>query len=128
MTHAHISTWVIALILFFVTLYLVKSGKEKQAKIVQMILRVFYILVLVTGLLLFFDVGFFGLYPVKLIFGILVIGFLEMVLVRTRKGKSTGMFWALLIISLLVTLYLGFSLPMGFEWFKLKNYEGLKKI
>ncbi|MEH7524143.1 DUF1516 family protein, partial [Bacillus sp. JJ1503] len=42
MIHAHITTWVLALVLFFVALGLHKSGKARALKVVQMILRLFY--------------------------------------------------------------------------------------
>lgn len=113
MTHAHITSWALALILFFVALYLQKSGKEKGAKIVQMILRVFYILILITGIQLIIGAASLPFaYIAKIVFGILSIGFMEMVLVRGKKGKPTTMFWVLLLVSLAITIYLGFSLPM----------------
>ena len=112
-THMHITTWVIALILFFIAAL---SGKKMKA--VHMILRVMYILVIVTGLSLFLEwrdkITESGMnYDMKVLFGILVIGFMEMVLVRKNKGKSVNMFWVLFGIVLLVTLYLGLSMGIG---------------
>lgn len=109
----HITTWVIALILFFITAL---SGKKMKA--VHMILRVMYILVIVTGLSLFLEwrdkITESGMnYDMKVLFGILVIGFMEMVLVRKNKGKSVNMFWVLFGIVLLITLYLGLSMGIG---------------
>lgn len=112
-THLHITTWVVALILFAVALILHNSGKAKATKIVQMILRVFYLLVLFTGIQLFLNIEPSGGYHIKMLFGILVIAFLEMVLIRVTKGKSSGLFWGLLAVSLVVTFYYGLSLPMG---------------
>ncbi|BAK17668.1 YisL family protein [Solibacillus sp. FSL W7-1472] len=112
-THMHITTWVIALILFFIAAL---SGKKMKA--VHMILRVMYILVIVTGLSLFLEwrdkISESGMnYDMKVLFGILVIGFMEMVLVRKNKGKSVNMFWVLFGIVLLITLYLGLSMGIG---------------
>ncbi|AMO84438.1 cation transport ATPase [Solibacillus kalamii] len=112
-THMHITTWVIALILFFIAAL---SGKKMKA--VHMILRVMYILVIVTGLSLFLEwrdkITESGMnYDMKVLFGILVIGFMEMVLVRKNKGKSVNMFWVLFGIVLLITLYLGLSMGIG---------------
>ncbi|MCM3722441.1 YisL family protein [Solibacillus isronensis] len=112
-THMHITTWVIALILFFIAAL---SGKKMKA--VHMILRVMYILVIVTGLSLFLEwrdkITESGMnYDMKVLFGILVIGFMEMVLVRKSKGKSVNMFWVLFGIVLLITLYLGLSMGIG---------------
>lgn len=119
MTHMHLTSWALTLILFFVAFALQKSGNAKGQKIVHMILRLFYLISFATGGALVHLM--FSQYPVqyilKVLFGILVIGFMEMVLVRTRKEKKTTMFWVLLVVALLVTLYLGFYLPMGFKFF-----------
>lgn len=119
MTHAHITTWVLTLILFFVAVGLQKSGNAKGQKIVHMILRLFYLLTFATGGALVHLM--FSAYPIqyilKVVFGILVISFMEMVLVRGKKEKKTTTFWVLLVVALLITLYLGFYLPMGFKFF-----------
>lgn len=119
MVHMHITSWALTLILFFVAIALQKSGNAKGQKIVHMILRLFYLITFATGGALVHLM--FSQYPVqyilKVIFGILVIGFMEMVLARTKKEKNTTMFWVLLVVALLVTIYLGFSLPMGSSFF-----------
>ena len=118
MTHAHLTTWIVALILFFVALSMQKAGKDKPLKIVQMILRLFYVLIIITGaiLLLGVDTTTDG-YIFKVLMGIVTVGMLEMILVRGKKGKSTAMFWAILVVAFLVTLYMGLKLPIGFHPF-----------
>ncbi|MFI8686647.1 YisL family protein [Rossellomorea sp. NPDC077527] len=118
-THAHITTWVVAIILFFVAVGLHNAGKNKGMKIVHMILRLFYLLIILTGALLFWKHQGLdpALYGIKGLVGIWVIGMFEMVLVRTNKGKSTNMFWILLVVSLLLVLYLGLRLPLGWHPF-----------
>ncbi|GER65759.1 UPF0344 protein [Weizmannia acidilactici] len=118
-TDTHVTTWVIAIILFIVALFLHKAGKEKGFKIVQMILRLLYILVIVTGALLFFHNQSLdpALYGVKLLGGILVIGMMEMILLRLAKGKNTGVFWVLFIVFFIGVLYLGLRLPIGWHPF-----------
>lgn len=114
-THAHITTWVIAIILFIIAFALYKSGNQKGSKIVHMILRLFYILIIVTGAFLFFKYQSINpaMYGIKLLDGLLVIGMLEMILSRLKKGKGTGLFWLLFIIFFIVALYLGFvKLPV----------------
>lgn len=118
MTHAHITTWVIALILFFVAVSMQKGGNSKAPKMVHMTLRLFYILIIVTGAILLIGLSSITLmYVIKVLAGIWVIGMLEMILVRSSKGKSTGMFWGLLVVAFFVTLYLGLKLPIGFMLF-----------
>ena len=120
-THLHITTWVIALILFFIA-----AASSKKLTGVHMALRVFYILLIVSGLALFMEHrdaiaaandGSGMTYDMKVLFGILVIGFMEMILVRKNKGKSIAIFWVLFAIALLVTLYLGLGGGIGFNLF-----------
>ncbi|WP_088005676.1 YisL family protein [Indiicoccus explosivorum] len=115
-THLHITTWVIGLILFFAAAAMAADSKGR--KITQMILRLFYVLILITGGVLFFayssaDAMEYGL---KFLFGLLTIGMMEMVLIRGKKGKSTGLVWLLFAIFLFVTLFFGFRLPIGINF------------
>ncbi|RWR14551.1 YisL family protein [Siminovitchia fortis] len=116
-THAHITTWAIALILFVVVLVLQKGGNHKGAKITQMILRVFYLLIIATGVLLFSKHQSYNpaLYGVKFLGGVIVIVMMEMLLVRTGKGKNTGILWAVFVIALAITFFLGLKLPLGWN-------------
>lgn len=116
-THAHITTWVVALILFVVVLLLRKGGNQKGAKITQMILRLFYLLIILTGVLLFSKHQGYdpALYGIKLLGGIIAIAMMEMVLVRGAKEKNTGIFWIIFIIALAVTFFLGLKLPLGWN-------------
>lgn len=114
MPHFHVTSWFIALILFFVSFSMQKSGKGKPAKITKMILRVFYILILASGAHLF------GVWasqlgsgivtsPVllKTVFGLWVIFSMEFVLNRLAKGKPTGIFWVQFFISVLLAIIWG---------------------
>lgn len=115
MTHMHITTWVVALILFFVAVSMNKGDNAKGFKIVHMILRLFYVLIILSGFALIGSA--FGVYALKAIVGIIVIGMMEMILVRSKKGKSTGALWAVFIVALLAVIYMGLSLPQGFQPF-----------
>lgn len=86
MTHLHITTWVVALILLFVSYSLYSSGSAKGAKITHMILRLFYILIILTGAELFVRfANWNGEYAGKMILGIITIGLMEMLLIRKKK-------------------------------------------
>ncbi|HWK21941.1 MAG TPA: YisL family protein [Ureibacillus sp.] len=109
-THLHVTTWVVALILFFVAAFASKS------KGIHMALRLFYILVIITGGALFIEAMDYGMgmqYGIKFLLGILVISMMEMILVRKSKNKPTTTFWVLFVIFLLAVLFMGFRLPMG---------------
>ena len=116
-THLHIATWVIGIILFFVAVTMTNGSKGQ--KITHMVLRLFYVFIILTGVALFmdgmdFDMGM--LYGFKLIGGVLIIGMMEMILVRMKKQKATTMFWILLFVFLFITMFLGFKLPMGINF------------
>ncbi|ARD49100.1 hypothetical protein SporoP37_13415 [Sporosarcina sp. P37] len=116
-THMHIFTWVVAIVLFLVSASMATGSKGKT--VTHMILRLFYVLIIITGAALFFKHMTIdsALYGIKFVLGILTIGFMEMVLVRGNKGKNTGLMWILFIVALLATLFVGFKLPVGFNWF-----------
>lgn len=116
MTHMHITSWVVALILLFVSYSLYSSGSAKGAKITHMILRLFYIIIILTGAELFVRfANWNGEYAGKMLLGIITIGLMEMLLIRKKKEKSTGGLWIGFIIVLVLTVLLGLHLPIGFR-------------
>ncbi|MFC0301674.1 YisL family protein [Virgibacillus soli] len=121
-THFHITAWVLAVILLIVVVVLHKQGKAKGAKITHMILRLAYLLILISGGILLYKyftiegmkASLRGEVVVKAIAGIWVIYAMEMIGVKTAKGKPTKGVWIQLIIAFLITLILGFGrLPFG---------------
>ena len=112
-THLHITMWVIGLVLFFVAAF-----ASKQIKPVHMTLRLFYILIIITGVSLYFgnrdtivamNDGSGMIYDMKFLFGILLIGGMEMVLVGKNKGKKPTAGWILFAVSLIAVLLIGFG-------------------
>lgn len=115
MIHGHITAWLLALILFVVAIFLHKSGKEKGAKIVQMILRVLYLAIIATGVGLLFMVYKIDVwYILKAAVGLWIIGLFEMILSRVANNRRTSVFWIQFVIAWLLVLYLGGRLPMSF--------------
>ncbi len=117
-THFHIFTWVVGIILFLVAAVMANGTKGK--KITHMISRLFYVLILISGVALFIegmDYGRGAEYGIKFLLGLLTIGMMEMVLVRSQKGKKVTMFWILFFVFLFATMFLGFRLPMGHIFF-----------
>lgn len=109
---SHIGSWAILVILFFICYFLVKSGKAKGAKIVHMVLRLFYIIMLVTGIGMLVNLGFPLMYIVKGALAFFLIYAMEMILVRTKKGtlgSQATMYWAILIITLVLVVLLGYG-------------------
>ena len=114
MLHLHISSWGITIVLFLSVWFLTSLRRKQAAKILLMVLRLSYIFVLYTGFRLYLWAEASMGYHLKVLGGILVIAFMEMVLARRKKEKPTVMFWILLFVSFVVTVYLGMVLPMGY--------------
>jgi hypothetical protein len=116
MIHAHITGWVLALILFVVALILHKSGKAKGLKIVQMILRVLYLIIIATGVGLLFKLFKIDVwYILKAVIGLWIIVLFEMILGRVVENRRTSTLWIQFAIAWILVLYLGFDkLPMSF--------------
>ncbi|GHH98517.1 YisL family protein [Neobacillus kokaensis] len=120
MIHGHVTAWALALILFIVALLLQSGGKAKGAKIVQMILRVLYLLIIATGVGLLFMVSNISvMYILKAVVGLWIIGLFEMILSRAANKRRTSVFWIQFIIAWALVLYLGFvELPMSILYVK----------
>ncbi|MBY7143079.1 YisL family protein [Virgibacillus sp. NKC19-3] len=117
-THLHVTSWVLAFILFAVAYILHKQGKAKGAKIVQMILRLDYLLILYSGgalLVNYFNSPMMGEAIFKGIAGIWAVLAMEMILVKMSRREPTKSWWIQAIIAVLITIILGFGrLPGGF--------------
>lgn len=117
-THLHIATWAIGLIFVFVTYAMYSSESKNGAKIVHMILRLVYLLIIATGADLLFRLNLWnGEYISKAILGLISIVFMEMLLVRRKKQKSTTGMWIAFVIAIIITIVLGLRLQLGFKWF-----------
>ncbi|GGE50266.1 UPF0344 protein [Pullulanibacillus camelliae] len=110
--HAHVGFWTLGLIVFVLTFILYIIGKNKPAKILHMILRLLYILIFITGVVMvskWYGGDKFGWPTLKGIFGLLVIAMMEMILIKTNKRVSTVFYWLILIISLAGVFYIGYG-------------------
>ncbi|WEG11957.1 DUF1516 family protein [Pullulanibacillus sp. KACC 23026] len=104
---AHVGFWTLALVLFVISLFL----RGTALKVFHMILRLMYVLIIITGLYLLFHVfSLYGIWVIiKMICGLGVIVTMEMLLVRRKKQASTGVIWVLLIIFLALVFYIGYG-------------------
>lgn len=108
MLHTHVTGWTLALILFFISA--AKMNKGNPPKVLHMILRVIYIVVLVTGSHLLFGVWMLApMAIIKGLAGLWVIASMEMILVRGQKNKPVKMFWVQLLIALVLVFVLGYG-------------------
>ncbi|GGH88389.1 putative membrane protein [Pullulanibacillus pueri] len=110
--HAHVGFWTLGLIVFVLSFILLKAGKEKAAKILHMILRVLLILIFITGAEMvgqWYSGQSYGWPTLKGIFGLLILGMMEMILTKTKKKQGTLVSWIILIISLIGVFYIGYG-------------------
>ncbi|WP_028559540.1 DUF1516 family protein [Paenibacillus pinihumi] len=106
---SHSGSWAFLLILFVVAFLLAKGGKAKGAKIVGMVLRLFYIIMLVSGVGMLIGFSFPLMFIIKGILAVILIGLMEMILGRTQRRENTGMFWILLVIIVAIVVLMGFG-------------------
>jgi len=116
MIHGHVTACVLALILFVVALFLHKSGKAKGFKIVQMILRVLYLLIIGTGIGMLAQIKLFDApHILKAAAGLWVIALFEMILMRVSDNRRTSIFWIQFVVAWALVLYLGFGVLHYFD-------------
>lgn len=111
--HPHQFFWLILVLLFFVTFFLYKGKKYKGAKITSMLLRLFYLIMIGTGIAMLAMRGFPFVYIVKGILAIALISFMEMILMKTKNdtanGKTMAYYWVLNIVTLVLVVLIGFK-------------------
>jgi len=118
MTHLHIFSWVLALVLLGVAVWLYRFGKAKPGKIVHMVLRLDFLLILYSGGSLLGDYftgisGYTGEVIVKALAGIWVIASIEMIANKAKKREPARTWWIQFFISFIIAVVLGFGrLPM----------------
>lgn len=103
MLHTHSFSWIIMVILFLVSFFVSKQ------KVTHMILRLFYIIMIFSGGYMFFSGEYNLAFHLKILCAIIVIGMMEMILVRHKKGKNTLPFWIVLGITLITVLLVGYG-------------------
>ncbi|WP_323702896.1 DUF1516 family protein [Mammaliicoccus sp. Dog046] len=109
MIHFHIFSWLVMIILFFVV-YMKVTNKP-----VHMVLRLFMVFVLISGIYLFIQaMGINGmLYGIKLLLGIAVLGLIEVTIAKKKKNKNSNGLLIATVLVMILTILLGSYLPMG---------------
>ena len=119
--HLHLTSLVIAAALFFITYYSIKKPGEPDIKYniaVHMIARLLYVVVLVTGAIMFYQFSIAGggdamMYGFKMLAGLITIGLMEMAVVRQKKKAAGQPLMITFIAFLVITVVLGVILPAG---------------
>src|SRR5699024_5572937 len=110
LAHLHITAWVLAIILLFISFSMYKGGKMKPARILRMILRLDYLLLLYSGGSLFasyLNIGF--LVIVKVLSGIWAIISREMSGGKGSRGNPSDSVWTQFFIAVVIAIVLAFG-------------------
>ncbi|HJE20535.1 MAG TPA: DUF1516 family protein [Aliicoccus persicus] len=122
--HTHLASTAIVIILYAIVMYLYRSqkGANKTSTTIHMILRVFLVIMLFSGISIYvsamdyissLDNGHME-YGIKALLGLLTIGFVEMSLVSAKKQrKIVNIMMIIFIVILVATIVLGSYLDMG---------------
>lgn len=110
---SHAGSWAILVLLFVIAFFLFKNGARKGGRIVHMVLRLFYIIMLVSGggmvVGLMMASGFPVMYVIKGVLAVMLIGLMEMILGRTSRSERSGMFWIMMLVFLVLIVLMGFG-------------------
>ncbi|ADU31268.1 YisL family protein [Evansella cellulosilytica] len=110
--HSHALFWFVGIVVFFLTVIFINNGKAKASKILQMVLRLMYVLLLVTGIWLIVLNGFYWSAVVKGLLAIWLIFVMEFISNRMAKGSLSGkgkaIFWIQFIVAFVLVLYFGY--------------------
>src|SRR5699024_4787319 len=98
MLHLHLTAIIVGVILFIAVYGMYKknnTAENKPALIMHMVLRVFYLLVLFSGIMVYVgnmegisNAGSHMQYGIKALLGILSIGLMEIAIVRLKKNSA----------------------------------------
>lgn len=119
MAHMHITSWVLAVILIILITLFYKQNNDKLGKIFQMILRLDFLFILFTGIMLLTEyfkvtVGHTGELVIKVIAGLWAIVAMEMIGGKLSKGQNSKAWWIHFVIAAVIAIALGFGrLPLG---------------
>lgn len=122
MIHLHLTTIVLAVILYVIALvFYQKGGQGNAGKMSHMILRADYIFLIFSGLIVYIQnmegIGASGghmMYGLKVLFGLGTVALMEMSLIKAQKKTSSANTLKIIaIIVLVITVALGIYLPLG---------------
>ena len=121
MLHMHIASWVLLIILFFAAYFNFseKQGATPYFKPIYMLLRLFMVLVLISGFWVWIqsfssdNSGGHMLLTLKMICGVAVVALMEVTVTKRKKGQpSHGLLWGTIVV-VIITMIIGVILPRG---------------
>lgn len=103
----HAGSWAIMILLFLVAYFLYRWGKPKGSKIVYMIVRLFYIIMVASGVAMLIQNAQLS-YMIKAVLAIMMIGIMEVIMGKTKRKEQTGSFWVVFVILAVAVVTLGY--------------------
>ena len=100
---SHAGSWAILLLFFFLSYFLQKH------KWLPMVLRIFYLIMLISGIGMLVLLGFPLVFVLKGILAISLIGTMEMLLVKKKKAEPHTAFWGLFAILTILVILFGYN-------------------
>lgn len=101
---SHAGSWAILVLLLVISYF------APNQKITPMIQRLFYLIMIITGVSMLVMIGFPLLYVFKGILAIILIGIMEVIVGRRKRSESTKVYWIAFIVLLLVILSIGYDI------------------
>ncbi|WP_409294859.1 DUF1516 family protein [Peribacillus sp. SCS-26] len=101
--HTHASSWAILIILFLISYFMNKQ------KISLMLQRLFYIVMVGSGIGMLILGHYSWMFFLKGVLAIILIGLMEMLVIRKKKEKKHGALWIPFIIILIAILGIAYS-------------------
>lgn len=117
-TYTHMTAWFLLLFLYFFVLIMYKGTKGR--KITHYVVRIMYIIVLITGGALYYIMmhsDHWLAYIIKAISGIIFIICAEITIVRANKGKKFLVPLSISVALIAFMMFMGYYLPMGMDMF-----------
>lgn len=106
---SHQGSWAFVAIFFVIAYFLYKAHKRKAGTILHMILRLFFIIMIVSGIGMLIEYNWAAMYVIKGILAIVMMGLMEMSLGKTKRGENgMGLFIGAVVVLVIVAL-MGFG-------------------
>ncbi|MFZ4452954.1 DUF1516 family protein [Salibacterium aidingense] len=101
---AHEGSWFL-LVLFFLISYFI----PKQ-KITLMLMRLFAVIMIISGIGMLMSYGFPLLYILKGALAIIAIALMEITVARKKRGEPQGVLFAVLLLLLVIIVLIGYGI------------------
>lgn len=100
---SHAGSWAILLIFFLLSYFF------QNQKWLAIITRIFYLIMIVSGVGMLVLLKFPLVFIIKGLLAILLIGIMEMIFEKKKKGEPHTVFWLFFAIELILVILLGFN-------------------